>query len=53
MSLPAAKITLTLLTGVGAVVAASTLIKPSRTQGIAGAMRLQMDGYNADVERER
>jgi hypothetical protein len=44
---------LVVLTGVGALTVLSYTIKPSKTQGIAGAMRRDMDSYNASVHTEQ
>ncbi|KAH6672289.1 hypothetical protein B0J14DRAFT_70233 [Halenospora varia] len=42
-------IALAALTGVGAIVAANALMKPSKTQSIANGMRRQLDEYNTHV----
>jgi hypothetical protein len=45
-------VALTALAGVGALVAANTLAKPSRTQSIASGMRSQLDDMNAKAHPE-
>ncbi len=49
MSTAARNTALLLLGAVGAVAAFNAISKPTRTQGIAGAMRSHLDEYNAKV----
>jgi len=42
-----------LLGAVGAIAAINAISKPTRTQGIAGRVRKQMDEYNATVHPDQ
>jgi metal-responsive CopG/Arc/MetJ family transcriptional regulator len=53
MSVAARNTALLLLSAVGAVAAVNAISKPTRTQGIADAMRKQLDEYNATVQPEQ
>jgi hypothetical protein len=53
MSALAKNTALVLLGAVGAVAAVSALSKPTKTAGIANAMRTQLDQYNSNVEQDR
>ena len=47
------RLTLPLLTAVGAIIGINKLSTPSKTQSMANAMRRQLDEYNTNVEQDR
>jgi hypothetical protein len=53
MSTAAKNTALLLLGAVGAVAAFNAISKPTKTQGIAGAMRNHLDEYNATVHPQQ
>tara|TARA_R110002060_G_scaffold19037_3_gene26083 strand:+ start:366 stop:575 length:210 start_codon:yes stop_codon:yes gene_type:complete len=53
MSAAAKNITLVALGAVGAVFAVKAIAKPTASQGIAGAVRKQLDNYNDTVHPEQ
>lgn len=47
------RLTLPLLTAVGAIIGINKLSTPSKTQNMANAMRSQLDEYNTNVEQDK